>query len=86
MGNILSQKLKYLGQTECHSSMERTVMDGVIPGRLSRRQTTRWWTQDNKDTLGMKVQEVGLGQKTDHFFGGQLLTAAFCKARATLLG
>lgn len=44
---------------KCRSGLERTVMEYMVPGSRYRHQPAWSWTQDSKDTLNVKMQEVG---------------------------
>lgn len=55
----MTWKLKYFGLFEHYSSLGRIVLDGVAPGGRDRDQPAHRQAQDIKQTLCMKVHEVG---------------------------
>ena len=59
MDSIIYRKLKYFGHIKRHSGLEKTIMEGIVPGRRSRGQLVQKWTQDVQDTLGMKIHKAG---------------------------
>lgn len=66
--SVISQKLKYFGHVKPDSDLERTVVEGMVPGRMSRGWPE--WTQDMKDTLGMKGMKWKTGKKLKIFMMG----------------
>ena len=59
INNILQRKIKYLGHIKRHDGLERTILEGMVPGRRGRGRPRRRWLQDIKETMNMTIREVG---------------------------
>ena len=81
--NSMSRKLKYFGHIKRHSGLERTVMEGMVPGKRGRGRPARRWTQDIGDTLGMTIHEAGRLAGDRESFRRAVKRATFCKGPAT---
>lgn len=60
---ILCENVKH------YNGSERTVMEGVVPGRRNRGRPMWWWAQDIQETLGMKDHEAEDRQPVDCLLG-----------------
>jgi len=43
MGQVKSRKLKYFGHTTPHSSLEKAIMIGTMPGKRRQRGQKKQW-------------------------------------------
>ena len=57
INNILYRKIAYFGHIKRHDGMERTILEGRVPGRRGRPR--RRWLQDIKETMNITINEVG---------------------------
>ena len=66
--SVQQRKLKYFGHIKRHNSIEKTILEGHMPGCHSRGRPRRRWTQDIKDCLHMTAAEAGHLAGFQHFF------------------
>ena len=59
INNILYRKIRYFGHIKRHDGLERTILEGRVPGRRGRGRPRRRWLQDIKETMNMTINEVG---------------------------
>ena len=75
--SVQQRKLKYFGHIKCHNNIEKTTLEGHIPGCCSRERPRRRWTQDIKDCLHMTAVEAGHLARNLHCFRMAVLKAMF---------
>ena len=64
--SINRRKLQYFGHLKRHHTLEKTFMDGVVPGKRSRGRQRMRWEQGVKVQLGMSLVAAGrLAQDRD---------------------
>ena len=74
--------MKYFGHIKRHSGLERTIMEGMAPGKRGRGRPRRRWLQDIKDTLNMTTEEVGDLARDRDAFRRAVMGATSCKGHA----
>lgn len=60
MGSIMTRKLRCFLHVKCHSGLERTMMEGVIPGKRVRVRPMRRWRHYIEDILCMEIHDAGI--------------------------
>uniref|UniRef100_A0A0B7AT86 Uncharacterized protein n=1 Tax=Arion vulgaris TaxID=1028688 RepID=A0A0B7AT86_9EUPU len=50
----MSRKMTYFGHIKRHSGLEKTVIEGMVPGIQGRRRPRQWWQQDVTETKNMR--------------------------------
>src|SRR5579871_3265697 len=80
---VFSRKLQYFGHIKRHDSLEKTIMEGMVPGRRARGKARRRGTQDIKDHLNMTVTEAGRLAQDRQRFLKSVMTATSCSGYAT---
>lgn len=60
MGSIMTRKLRCFIHVKCHSGLERTMMEGVIPGKRVRGRPMRRWRHSIEDILCMEIHDAGI--------------------------
>jgi hypothetical protein len=83
LNTIKSRKLTYFGHVKRHDGLERTIMEGMVPGRRGRGRPRRRWTQDIKDTLGISLTEASTLAKQREDFRLAVKKATFGTGQAT---
>jgi len=56
--NVLSGKLQYFGHITQHDSLEKTIMEVMMPGQWEKGRPRGRWMQDIKDHLNMPLTET----------------------------
>lgn len=82
VNNILSRKMTYFGHIKRHNCLERTIMEGKVPGKRGRGRPRRRWIQDIKDTLNMSTTELGNLAKNRDSFRQAVRRATFSDGQA----
>ena len=84
INNILYRKIKYFGHIKRHDGLERTIMEGRVPGSRGRGRgrPRRKWVQDIKETMNMSIGEVGVLARDRENFRCAAKRATFYKGYA----
>ena len=56
--SVQQRKLKYFGHIKRHDRIEKTMLEGHMPGPRSRGRPRRRWSDDIKEWLNMTGAEV----------------------------
>ena len=56
--SVQQRKLKYFGHIKRHDSIEKTILEGHMPGSRSRGRPRRRWSDDIKEWLNMTGAEA----------------------------
>ena len=80
---IKRRKLIYFGHLKRHESLERTIMEGYMPGKRGRGRPKRRWVQDVADDLQMDVSDAGHLACDRDVFRKVVMAARFCNEQAT---
>ena len=80
---IKKRKMKYFGHIKRHQGMEKTIMEGYMPGRRKRGRPRRRWVQDVMDDLQMSASDAGQLARERDVFRRAVLGAKFHRGHAT---
>ena len=83
LNNIKSRKLKYFGHVKRHDSIEKIILEGVVPGKRRRGRPKRRWSQDITEQLGVDVTEAGRLAQDRSAFRSAVMRATSRQGHAT---
>ena len=83
LNNIKSRKLKYFGHIKRHDSIEKIILEGVVPGKRRRGRPKRRWSQDIIEHLGVDVTEAGRLAQDRSAFRNAVMRATSRQGHAT---